>query len=260
MFLSDQGVYSISYGQELNLIANAIPMSEPIESYLRLINWEYASQAIGAYADNRYFLAVPLGSQSLNNAIFVYNFLNQGWESLDTFPATFDIDNMLVAPRAGKNRLFFVNKVGAVHEADRNPSADRYQRSISINSTSAIDGKLITRRYTMGNMDIKRFSRATILCESPNLDVNRNIPSQYRLEGGDTSKSRLHIGYTTNDPDSEDLVAKTVDVDANEDYNIKTSIRKRGYGLQMIFRTAAAKIRGLTVDAILSSRNHVDRS
>ena len=262
MFLSDQGVYTVSYGQELNLIANAIPLSEPIENYVRLINWKYADKAVAAYVDNRYFLAVPIGFSRINNAMLVYNFLNQGWESIDTFPDGFDIYKLLVAPIDGRNNLFLVNAVGAVHRYDAQPDYDICEIEQGLSVSEPISGKMITRRFILGTTDLKKFLRAKTLAESRQTLSDTNLPDKFkRPSTGQTSS--LSISFSATDPDTvspEFVPIETVDILDGEDYTINSSVRKRGYGLQLQYETTGAKVRGCVVEGTLSSRANVNRS
>jgi hypothetical protein len=243
MWLSDQGVYSVTYGQELNLIANTLPISEPIENEIRLINWEYASGAVATYANNRYYLAVPYDGSTVNNAVFVYNFLNQGWESIDTFPEGFDIAQMLLVPYNGLNEVMLVNSGGAVHRIEQG-SVDQYQIDAYAGTrTGKVDGEAITRRYTLGTLDTKRWNRASILTQ------------------GGTGDGRLTVEAVTSDPEQpEARLIEDQMVSESEDYNLRGRIGRRGYGLQLKFKTNTAKVRACTVEAIIQSRSNTDRS
>jgi hypothetical protein len=241
MWLSDQGVYSATYGEELALVANAIPVSEPIEDQIRQINWGYANNAVAAYADNRYYLAVPYGTSTVNDTIFVYNFLNQGWESVDTFPDGFNIKDMLVVPYEGKNRLFVLNKDGALHLADEQVGQDRFQNDASATDTQAIDGQGVARLITFGTHDIKRFNRASFITT------------------GNGSTGNLKVSAISTDPDATKVVEDR-DITDGEDYTLKGRIGKRGYGNQIKWETSSAKVRGYTVEAIVSNRSNADRS
>jgi hypothetical protein len=240
MWLSDQGVYSATYGEELALVANAIPVSEPIEDQIRQINWAYADNAVAAYADNRYYLAVPYGTSTVNDTIFVYNFLNQGWESVDTFPAGFNIKDMLVVPYEGKNRLFVLNKDGALHLADEQVGQDRFQNDASATDTQAIDGQGVARLITFGTHDTKRFNRASFITT------------------GNGSTGNLKVSAVSTDPDATRVIEDR-DIADGEDYTLKGRIGKRGYGNQMKWETSSAKVRGYTVEAIVSNRSNADR-
>lgn len=59
-FLSQLGVMSIRQTETNNLQGVSMPVSEPIKPLIDRINWKYASGAVSAYVDNKYYLAVPL--------------------------------------------------------------------------------------------------------------------------------------------------------------------------------------------------------
>jgi len=60
IFLSQLGVMSLRQTEQNKLQGVVMPLSEPIQPLIDRINWKYASTAVGAYWDNRYYLAVPL--------------------------------------------------------------------------------------------------------------------------------------------------------------------------------------------------------
>jgi hypothetical protein len=98
LFLSDNGIYGVSFQDLYNLRGNQVPLSEPIEPQILRINKEYASKSVSAYYDNRYYIAVPLDDNQKNNAILVYNFLNSSWESVDTVnDPDWEVTNFIVS-------------------------------------------------------------------------------------------------------------------------------------------------------------------
>ena len=98
LFLSDNGVYAMTFEDLYNLRGASVPLSESINPIIKQINPEYAKNAVAIYHDNRYYLSVPIGSSTENNAIIVYNFLTQGWESVDTVDApNWNVRNLIRA-------------------------------------------------------------------------------------------------------------------------------------------------------------------
>ncbi|NBW22840.1 MAG: hypothetical protein EBR82_84335, partial [Caulobacteraceae bacterium] len=75
LFLSDNGIYGANFPNLYNLRGNGVPLSDGIQATINRINKDYAQNAVAAYYDNRYYIAVPLDSSTTNNAILVYNFL-----------------------------------------------------------------------------------------------------------------------------------------------------------------------------------------
>jgi hypothetical protein len=51
-------------------------------------------------------LAVPLDDSTDNNCILVYNFILKNWESVDTYPAGFDLFRFVVGKKSNQSRLF----------------------------------------------------------------------------------------------------------------------------------------------------------
>ena len=118
-FLSDNGVYGVNFDELYNLRGATTPLSEPINPLMSRINKSYAANAVGIYHDNRYYLAVPLDSSTVNNAILVYNFLNQGWESIDVISSQgWNIIGFVRSGAGTTNRLHVVSKEGGIHMID----------------------------------------------------------------------------------------------------------------------------------------------
>lgn len=64
-FLSSLGVMSIRQTEQNKLQGVALPVSEAIQPLIDRINWKYAMNAVAAYWDNKYYLAVPLDDAKL---------------------------------------------------------------------------------------------------------------------------------------------------------------------------------------------------
>ena len=162
LFLSDDGVYGISFVDALNLRGTDQPLSEAIDADIKRINTTYADKAVGIYHDNRYWLALPTGDSAVNNEIFVYNFLNNGWESIDSTDSTnFAIVDFITA-RSGKiNDLYAVTKEGGVFKITGTGLAhDTIPLSANSDKTAVftIPAHFRTRAYTHGTIERKRFN------------------------------------------------------------------------------------------------------
>ena len=166
LFLSDNGVYGISFVDEYNLRGTALPLSEPINKTIQRINKAHADKAVSAYFDNRYYLAVPLlnedgtGSETIteNNAIIIYNFLNKQWESVDTFPSDFEILDLIVAGKGTNRAVYAINSQGGIHQLDVNESGQDAIISTLGQSTAdptPVVSKARTRQFTLGDIDRK---------------------------------------------------------------------------------------------------------
>ena len=161
-FLSDNGVMGVTFADALNLRGLDQPLSEAIDSEIKRINRSYADKAVACIHDNKYWLAVPTGDSEKNNEIFIFNFLTQGWESVDSTSA----DNWgiveLIPSKTGKvNELFAVNEDGGVHQLDQTGlDLDDIAPAAGTASTvkTRIPAQLRTRAYTHGTIERKRFN------------------------------------------------------------------------------------------------------
>ena len=170
LFLSDNGVYSLSFLDEYNLRGTELPLSEAISSLVARINPEYISKSVAIYHDNRYFIAVPLDSETENSAILVYSFLNGGWESIDTTSAdSFNILDFHVGRANEYNELYAVTTTGGLYQL----TATARDKDELINNTVtnelteyAIPATVTTRQYDMNSQDRKKWNRAEIQVRS----------------------------------------------------------------------------------------------
>ena len=187
IFLSDNGVYAmnptqVGSNESMRLLTNAQPISAPINDVISRINRTYAYRSVAVYWDNRYYLAVPLDSSATNNAVLIYNFILNAWESVDTYPAGIDVFNFVIAKKDNIRRLFIIDSnegVFLTEELDYDEYGDQIGKpkcdatTFKLDSEGArleatafspvtIDSSLKTRRYTFGSYNDKRFSSAEI--------------------------------------------------------------------------------------------------
>ena len=202
MFLSDDGVYAVEFLNDYNLRGAEEPISKNIQPYIDRINKDYADRAVGVLFDNRYYLAVPLDSVAGandargNNAILVFNFLNKGWESLDTFgDSRFLIENFVIGSAGVRDNIYAVTGNGGLHQLEAaDTSVDRLSVSNTANLvvTPTINASLTTRGYDLGTMERKRFTDAQI--------VMQNLVG----ETGEYS-----ISFASEDPDNAEEIGTT---------------------------------------------------
>ena len=230
LFLSDNGVYSVNFEDLYNLRGASVPMSEPINPIMARINKNYAANAIGVYHDNRYYLAVPLDASTVNNAVIVFNLLNNGWESLDVINSSqWNIIGFVRSGAGTVNRLHTVSKEGGIHVIDEagvnaNDYFDNLCLSLSSGGTITqldIDSVLTTRQYTYSTLDRKRFNSYELHIESA-----ANIQSD------------ADLSVEVENPDSSVVLGSVLSVfgkavPSSEDASIRSRIgNKRGYGAQ----------------------------
>lgn len=253
LFLSDNGVYSVNFEDLYNLRGASVPMSEPINPIMGRINKNYAAGAIGVYHDNRYYLAVPLDASTVNNAVIVFNLLNNGWESLDLINnSQWNIIGFVRSGAGTVNRLHTVSKEGGVHVIDEGGvNANDYYDNLCLTLSSPavitqlnIDSMLTTRQYTYSTMDRKRFNSYELHLESAsNIQSDANISVE--VENPDSS---VNLGSV--------LTVYGSYVASGEDVSIRSRIgNKRGYGAQFTVAPTQGrpKIRAVKITGALQN-------
>ena len=226
-FLSDAGVYSTNFGDLYTLRGAGLPLSAPIDPLIQRINKSYAYNAVAAYFDNRYYLAVPLDSSIVNNAILVYNVLNQGWESLDLIEqGGWNISNFIVAGSAGDAKLYAVNSFGGINVIDsRADDVDNIYTYPGLSGSSfPIESYCETRQYIFDSPARKKYSSFEVHAES-----------------SDTNTSDAQIDVISENLDSDSTLGTLRDylgdvLAVSEDCSVRGRIGNlRAYGAQLRF-------------------------
>ena len=166
LFLSDNGVYQVGFLDRYNLRGVDVPLSDAIQPVIDRINPELAGESVGIYFANRYFLAVPLdsvagaGDATGNNAVLIYNFLNQGWESVDSVAdSRWSIISLHIARSGERNDLYAVNSLGGVHKLDA-VDYDFDELAMSPGDDTElirVESEMQTRQYDGESLDRKSF-------------------------------------------------------------------------------------------------------
>lgn len=256
LFLSDNGVYGLEFIDLYNLRGTEQPLSMMIQPYIDRINKDLADKAVATYYDNRYWIAVPLdtvaGSNDAvgNNTILIFNFLNKGWESIDTYENPgFTIMDFHVARAGVRNDLYAVTANGGLHKIDDSESIiDIVSVDVtSANTQMSIDSSLTTRGYDMGDLGRKRFTDIQLQMQALPEDSSAAYSISFSAEDPDNASS---IGNT------EDMVGETLKL--GDTANVRARIGgARGYTGTIIFnRTKGSpKIHSVKVAASLTNRS-----
>lgn len=197
-FLSDNGVYSLEFLDEYNLRGTQTPLSEPIQNTIEQIDQRFAKNSTAVYFNNRYYIAVPLktnpdGSSNdngVNNAILVYNFLNNQWESVDTVNTSpqFEYTNLIIAGLGNDRGVYSINENGGIHliasdEANFSTSSrsgfDNVITQVGETSSTPVrvEGKLKTRMYTYNDIGRKKYNSFDIQAEG-----NTIVPTDFSIK------------------------------------------------------------------------------
>lgn len=185
IFLSDNGVYAmnptqVGSNESMRLLTSAQPMSAPIDDIIQRINRTYSYRSVGCYWGNRYYLAVPLDGSDKNNAVLVYNFILNAWESVDTYPEGIDVFNFVIAKKDNQRRMFLIDSDQGIFLTEElnwdefgnqtgKPIVDYFnldgedaRLEPSAFTPNRIQSSLTTRRYVFNTFNDKRFSSTEI--------------------------------------------------------------------------------------------------
>ena len=263
-FLSDDGIYAVEFLNDYNLRGADEPISKNIQPYIDRINKNLAKEAVGILFDNRYYIAVALDSiagandASGNNTILVFNFLNKGWESIDTFGAgDFIIKNLIIGSAAERNSIYAVTSLGGLHELEATDTSSDSLLSAGIVTSFSINSSLTTRGYSFGNLDRKRFTDGQITMQCVNSGLGEYSIS-FAAEDPDNNQS---IGTTTTFLDG--VVLGTGAVNEDETGNIRFRLGGiRGYvGSLTLTRTIGSpKITSLKVTGSVTNRQIISQT
>jgi hypothetical protein len=230
-FLSDNGVYRLDNSQiDLALRGNTLPLSEPISDIIETINQDAVGKSQGIYFNNRYYLAVPTGTDPSPNTLLIYNQLNESWESVDSLPLS--VDKLVVSDYGNARRLFAASSGGLLYLLEE--YANGQDDASTGASTITVSGVLTTRRYFYGQLSRKRLG---------NVAVSAKLPTS----------SGLSVSAVTTDPDNTTTIATVSNSSAENDYTIRAPIRRPGTYLDLTVTTTGGRptIRAVSADATL---------
>jgi hypothetical protein len=82
LFLADDGIRSLVRSEADDITTVGLPLTEVIKDVVQDINTAERQNAAAAFYDNRYFLAVPTGSNDYNDTLIVYNTVLGAFEGI----------------------------------------------------------------------------------------------------------------------------------------------------------------------------------
>jgi hypothetical protein len=254
IFLADDGVRAIGFGDEYNLRPLGEPLSAAIQPTIERINADLAALSVGVYFSNRYWLAVPLDSEpgagdaTGNNAVLVYNFLNGGWESVDSVnDPRWLVLNLHISAAGARNDLYAVNDFGGVHKID---ALDDDSDTLALTPGGSLEripvvSEALSRQYGGESPERKRFSRV-----------------QAQVEGAGQS-SDADFSFETEDPDNSGALGSISTLTGellgpSESASLRARVGGyRGHGLTVVFAPTAGrpKLKSLLVEAAETNRS-----
>jgi hypothetical protein len=238
-FLSDSGVYRLDARLDLKLRGDTRPLSEPIDDQFSDLAADYVPDAVGVWYGNRYYLAVPKGEETSNTSVYLWNALNDRWETKDTYG--FGVQDFLVITYGGQRRLCISNQAGALMLLDENEEGDSETDAAKTDLT-AVGGEITTRRWQLGSPSDKRFLR---------------VLSDVVIPAGATVQAEA----TSINPDGTVVLQELSNATGDaEDYAYKLPVRVKAHGMDVTFRTTAGRpqIRSVVVEAAGKSLDPTD--
>lgn len=222
-FLADRrGVVSIAQTEQNKLHGVDVPVSQAIDPIIRRINWQAASNAVAATWANKVYFAVPLGNSTTNNAVLVYDTIQQAWAGYDEGDAV-NVRDWVKFTWGGEQRLGFVSGDGYIRLYEDGRLDDVLVDGF-IEHTS-IEASLTTRGYHGGNVSLKQFEdvRATVATWWPDYSVTALLEGvgENRVLGSSITRSRLKWHRPHDRADYDDTNADDNQMDPwRQDYSV----------------------------------------
>lgn len=153
-YLSAQGrgIYRVSQSFEDRQQVVARPVTDCIQPLMHRINWPAAGGAVAQSTGEYTLFAVPIDGSLVNNCLIIYNGATGKIEGYDTFPAPFQIDDLLVTFYRGEQRMFALDKNAArIYVLDEGKSDFVFDPATSTVTEHPIADLMETRGYaTLG--------------------------------------------------------------------------------------------------------------
>lgn len=225
LFLGDRAVHRVRVTGELSLLPERVPLSDDVQDLLATeVDWSAIGHATASIWNNRAYFALPNTTDGRNTVVLLFNFINDRWETRDTYPAGFDVVDWHILDHEGEKRLFATTTYGLLYLME-DGTVDTFG-SVREQSDTAVAGEGRTRYYTGGMRAVKRCRR---------MFVHMDVPAA----------SAITAQIVTQNPDMEGDVV-TIDSSADEDGRYAVTGGVQGSGAQLRFTlTARAELRAV---------------
>jgi hypothetical protein len=171
LWLDKNGVRRAQMTSELNLLVETVPLTDDVTNYIERINGAAMSKVTATFWNNRYYIALPLDGNTRATQVLIYNFLNEGWETIDTFPSGFDVQEFHQMDYNGVKRLYVTTTYGSAYVMEETTTGDQWVNS-AVPTTYPVIGTFFTRYYMGGTREIKR-------CRRMDLEANLGIADAF---------------------------------------------------------------------------------
>lgn len=198
-YASRRGIVSMAQTEQSKVRGVDLPLSEPIQPLIDRIDARNESKIRLAYWDNKLWVACPIdgGNNGENNALLVYDFLNQAWVSHDNGTAI-KPKEFFVAEYNNAQRLFYIGTDGFINLVEEQYEGDDVADLSKLDgvTTEQISSYLLTRGYGQPSVDHKNYRTATVNIKTWNPQYTIKARPDGVEEGQtlctDRTKSRLN--------------------------------------------------------------------
>lgn len=168
-YASRRGIVSLAQTEQSKVRGVDIPLSEPIQPLIDRIDPRSEDKIRLAWWDNKLYVAAPLidlsgdDTSTGNNALLVYDFLNQAWSSHDSGTAICPAE-FFVAQYNNSQRLFYVGTDGFINLVEENDAGDDLADLTQDDglATTDFESYLLTRGYHTNDIDHRDFRTAAV--------------------------------------------------------------------------------------------------
>lgn len=163
-YASQRGIVSLAQTEQSKVRGVDLPLSEPIQPLIDRIDPRHEDKIRLAYWDNKLYVACPIDDgASGNNAILIYDFINQAWASHDSGGAINPAE-WFIATYDGAQRLFYVGVDGFLNLVEENWAGDDEADLTQDDGlkTTDIAAMLLTRGYKANDTAPRDFRTATV--------------------------------------------------------------------------------------------------
>jgi hypothetical protein len=164
-YASRRGIVSMAQTEQSKVRGVDLPLSEPIQPLIDRIDARNESKIRLAYWDNKLWAACPIsgGNNGENNALLVYDFLNQAWVSHDSGTAI-KPKEFFIAEYNNAQRLFYIGTDGFINLVEENYEGDEVADLSKLDGlkNEDISSYLLTRGYGQPSVDHKNYRTATV--------------------------------------------------------------------------------------------------
>ena len=237
-YASRRGIVSMAQTEQSKVRGVDLPLSEPIQPLIDRIDARNESKIRLAYWDNKLWCACPIdgGNNGENNALLVYDFLNQAWVSHDDGTAI-KPKEFFVAEYNNAQRLFYIGTDGFINLVEEQYEGDDVADLSKLDgvTTEQISSYLLTRGYGQPSVDHKNYRTATVNIKTWNPQYTIKARPDGVEEGQtlctDRTKSRLNYYRPF---DAEPFSPTNVNLDHatpyREDYSVSL-VNENSYSL-----------------------------